>query len=309
MVYLARGRGEEQPAVIVLLDSDTSGNDAKRTLGRGGAYNRQLLKPEYILQTQDLSNAPNLSISANNKLIEIEDLIPIPICVEAAKKYAKEICHAKSEDIEKITAEAIEKSLTGENSIFDVLKDLFKALSEDELHIEKIGFARNVIEIISNKSEEFKNLSAETINEFDQNFKILFEKLNKMRRSAERELSGEKVSKKIDRIKKRFVQNNPDNSKKEDVVILFEDMEAALDDTAESNEVKYAINDLRRKYELEEDVNESITDYENFKTDLNKIVYAKRIAAQETTQPTEKKAEIEKESKKKVPAKVESKED
>lgn len=281
LVYLARGRGEEQPAVIVLLDSDPSGNEAKRTLGRGGAYNRQLLKPEYILQIQDLADAPNLTVSENNKLIEIEDLIPIPICVEAAKKYAKEICHAKDENIEKITIEVVENSLKGKNSIFDVLEDLFKTLSEDGLHIEKIGFARNVIEIVSNNSEEFQNLSLETINEFDQNFKILFEKLNKMRRAAERELSGEKVSKKINRLKKRFLQNYPNNSRKENVVILFEEMEAALDDTAESNKVKYAINDLRLKYELEEVVNESIADYENFKTDLNKIVYAGRIAAQE----------------------------
>ena len=139
LVYLARGRGEEQPAVIVLLDSDKSGNDAKTTLKRGGAYNKQLLKPEYVFQIQDLAGNPKLSTSENNNLIEIEDLIPLPICVEAAKKYAREICHAK-----------------------------------------------------------------------------------------------------------------------------------------------YAINDLRIKYELEEDVNESISEYESFKSDLNKIVYAGRIAAQES---------------------------
>ena len=118
------------------------------------------------------------------------------------KKYAREICHAKDEDIEKITVETIENSLTGENSIFDALEDLFKTLSEDELHIEKIGFARNVIEVVSTESGKFPKISSETISEFDQNFKVLFKKLNKMRRSAERELLGEKISKKIDRLKK-----------------------------------------------------------------------------------------------------------
>ena len=59
-------------------------------------------------------------------------------------------------------------------------------------------------------------------------------------------------------------------------------MEATLDETAESNKVKYVINNLKLKYELEDDVNESISEYEKFKIDLNKIVYAGRIVAQES---------------------------
>lgn len=43
LVYLARGRDIEKPAVIVLLDSDVAGNDAKKGIERGGPRERGFL--------------------------------------------------------------------------------------------------------------------------------------------------------------------------------------------------------------------------------------------------------------------------
>jgi hypothetical protein len=53
-VYLARGRDVEKPAIIVLLDSDKGGNEAKKSILRGGPKRNQLLNPNYILQLGDL---------------------------------------------------------------------------------------------------------------------------------------------------------------------------------------------------------------------------------------------------------------
>src|ERR1044071_629780 len=50
LVYLARGRDVEQPAVIVLLDSDSAGTDAVRGIKRGGPKKRQLVKDSLVLQ-------------------------------------------------------------------------------------------------------------------------------------------------------------------------------------------------------------------------------------------------------------------
>ena len=51
LVYLARGRDIEKPAVIVLLDSDKAGNDARKVLERnGGARGKRILETRNILQ-------------------------------------------------------------------------------------------------------------------------------------------------------------------------------------------------------------------------------------------------------------------
>jgi predicted ATP-dependent endonuclease of OLD family len=62
LVYLARGRDVEKPAVVVLLDSDKSGNDARKSLKRGGVNNKQLLREELILQLGEVKNGNALSL-------------------------------------------------------------------------------------------------------------------------------------------------------------------------------------------------------------------------------------------------------
>jgi len=76
LVYLACGRDVEQPAVIVLLDSDDSGKDSKKQLlGKGGQHRKPLLKEQFILQLADLRAELYLADNAREE-IEIEDIIP-----------------------------------------------------------------------------------------------------------------------------------------------------------------------------------------------------------------------------------------
>ena len=48
MVFLARGRDEEKPAVVVLLDSDDQGNNAVKSLKKGGPRSKQLIEGRYV---------------------------------------------------------------------------------------------------------------------------------------------------------------------------------------------------------------------------------------------------------------------
>lgn len=280
MVYLARGRDIEQPAVIVLLDSDTSGNDARKRLRKGGAYGKQLLKDDFILQIEDLKSEMGLAIDENIKLSEIEDLIPIPICAMAAQVYAREICGVTEEQVGNISVEAIATNLTGTNSVFDAITKCFESISE-EMHIEKVGFARNVVDLVARESAQIKSSNLKTsIEQFFGNMKILFRRLNKIKRDAERELNNERVSQKINRLKNAFIQDHPENAKKEEASILFEDMDSALGDGAESDAIKLAIIGLRRQFEIEDDMTQFINNYGAFKEGLEQIKYAGRIATQ-----------------------------
>ncbi|MFS0518692.1 AAA family ATPase [Nostoc sp. UIC 10607] len=79
LVYLARGRDVEQPAVIVLLDSNQSGNNAKIQLRKGVPSRKNLLPEEFIIQIAEMQSG--ITLSHGITLTDLEDLIPLPICV------------------------------------------------------------------------------------------------------------------------------------------------------------------------------------------------------------------------------------
>lgn len=284
LVYLARGRDVVQPAVIVLLDSDQGGNDAKKNLNRGGPKRKQLLKENFILQIGDLASESGLSLPKGVVPIEIEDLIPLPICVGAAGIYAREVCGATDSDVAAITEDAILKKLTDGKTVFEAIEACFEELSKDGLHIEKVGFARSVIETVTKLSKEEssrKTNSTNGINKFEDNFKIIFRRIDRMKRDAERERTDERVSQKIDRLKENFLKDHPVSANREDAIVLLEDIESMLDDSLECDAIRSAIQNLRRDYKLEADMVKPIDNYEKFKEGLEQIKYAGRIASQE----------------------------
>lgn len=86
LAYLARGRDVEKPAVIVLLDGDGAGNDARKAIRRGGAYKSRLVEDDLVVQIGD----DRLALVSDRPAgpIDIEDLVPIEIAVRAAETYA-----------------------------------------------------------------------------------------------------------------------------------------------------------------------------------------------------------------------------
>lgn len=281
LVYLARGRDIEQPAVIVLLDSDQSGDDARKRLRKGGAYDKQLLKDNFVLQVGSLVNEEGLSLARKGALVEMEDLIPLSICAEAARRYVREVCGATERDVDSITEKALTSKLTKGASVFHAVEALLTELTDDGYHIEKVGFARYVVEIVS-KQQPMSDELTKGVESFEKNMRILFRHLDKIRREAERELIGERVSHKINRLKNSFLQDHPVSAKREDAHVLFDDIDAALDDGPESDAVKITILGLRRTFEVDEDMTQPIDEYKVFKEALEKIKYAGRIATQES---------------------------
>jgi hypothetical protein len=53
VAFLARGRDVDRPPVIVLLDADKDGDDARAALLRGGPRGKQLVAEDQILQLHD----------------------------------------------------------------------------------------------------------------------------------------------------------------------------------------------------------------------------------------------------------------
>ena len=138
LVYLARGRDIEQPAVIVLLDSDKSGNEAKKQLlGKGGQHRRPLLKEQFILQLGDLIDDFILPPARKDTNVEIEDLIPLPICIQATKVYLQEFLKVGESELVFLNDEAVSENL-GSKNVLDSIKEVLSNFPDMDLSINPL---------------------------------------------------------------------------------------------------------------------------------------------------------------------------
>lgn len=289
LVYLARGRDVEQPAVIVLLDSDKSGTDAKKQLlGKEGQHRRPLLKEQFILQIGDLHEELSLALDSLSVKPEIEDAIPLPICIAATKYYLQEFLQIDEAELSFLTEELVLDKISNQ-TMLDGLQASLLELSNKELKINKVGFARNVIQVINDwiREEDLSEAQNNALKVFEQNFRVLFKKLNIMQRRAQQKLTAERLSQKIERLKKDFNARHSISARREDGIILLDEIEGILDANKENESIKEveaiknAIQNLRRDYKLDIDMNKAIHDYIGFQAGLERIKYAGLLASQE----------------------------
>ncbi|MEG4571578.1 AAA family ATPase [Microcoleus sp. N3A4] len=292
MVYLACGRHVEQIAVIVLLDSDKCGNDAKKQLlGKIGQHRRPLIKEQFILQLGDLKEEFYLVAYNATVKLEIEDIIPLPICIEATKLYLQEFLQVDQTEVSFLT-EGLILSKIDDRTILDAIQESVSESFYKELKVSKAGFARNVIQVVnewSQKRGELDENQSKALKNFGENFKILFKKLNLMQRSAQKRLIKEMLSQKIERLKKNFIVLHPVSAKREDGVILLDEIEDLLKSNIENESpqeieaIQNASQNLRRDYKLDVEMNKTIHDYTGFQMGLERIKYAGLLASQEQT--------------------------
>lgn len=116
------------------------------------------------------------------------------------------------------------------------------------------------------------------------NFRALFSFLGARQRAATRELTEEKVDKKINRLRKAFLAGNPVGATREQGVLLLEDIEASLIQGPEADRVTYELRKITSNHSLSVDLAAEIDDYEQFAADLHSLVYTELRAVQLVTQ-------------------------
>lgn len=280
LVYLARGRDVEKPAVIVMLDSDSEGENAKKGILRGGPRGKQLIDPALILQVGDLGG--DLGTATGRAPVETEDLVPLSVCFAAAETYLRDVCGASDEELPELTLASIEEQIQQGGPVFKAIEARFASIG-DGFHIEKLGFARCVVETVASlaRREKGEQEARDSLAKFDSNMKVLFRQLRTMQRRAVRELASERVSDRLDRARDSFLKDHPGHAKREHAVVLFEEIEMALDDSIESDEIRTELQRLRREFKLKDDLTEEIRDYDQFKHKLQHLRYVGRLATQD----------------------------
>jgi predicted ATP-dependent endonuclease of OLD family len=272
LVYLARGRDVDRPAVIVLLDSDTSGDQAVKALKKG-PNGKPVIDTKFILQLGELA-ADTLVSTLPTGVIAIEDLVPLPIGIAAVKRYAKEFLNpAETAKLQDLKPKDV--SFEGCSGTHDALERAAGKQLEG-FHLDKVGFARNVLDAIRDDTD-LKD-AAETM---DANFRVLFRELGRRQRQAMREITNEKTSAKIKRVKQSFLLDHPSGALRERATLLLEEIEAALDNSVDAEVMKSQIRAMRRDFELDDDPTESIADFDSFRDALEALAYSEVNDVQE----------------------------
>lgn len=167
--------------------------------------------------------------------------------------------------------------------MFDAMETVLAELPRP-LHIEKMGFARSVLSAVEERRRALNEGQTDPeVEAFLTNMRALFFEITLRQRKAERERSQERVSLKIDRLKNAFVSDHRESASREDVLNLFEEIEAVLDESDESDAIRLIMHQIKREFRIEEDVTEPVQEFSDFVERLGHLRYAARLATQEPT--------------------------
>ncbi|MGX5844969.1 ATP-dependent nuclease [Mesorhizobium sp. ArgA1] len=236
MVHLVRGRDAEKPPVVVLVDSDAAGDDAVKALKRKPMSS--LLSSDLVLQLgkvgQDVAG-----------IAEIEDMVPASIAAAAANICLQELAMYRAGRAAMVSAADLERG----EQVCGLFKKLEAVLTEKDVRIEKLPFARAVVSLCEDRPAEY---SAD-IDVYLARMRRLFVELNRLRRSAEGEAGRDRLSHLVDREQQLFVRDHPRTATREGVSNLLEKVEALLDGSVEADAIQRSIQQIRRDHRLDDE--------------------------------------------------------
>lgn len=283
MVFLARGRDQERPAIVVLVDGDEEGQNALKDLQRGGPRRRGLLPNKYATTVADAAKEVGVQMPEGKVAIELEDLIPPRLALAAAQVYATSLMPEAASKIATLSEEVLLSQWTDARTLMDALGAAGKSAGEN-CRFDKVGFARCVIEVIERlgREETAAPSSMADVQVYLGNMDVLCKRLRRMQREAEQELFAERVFDRVGRTVDGFLADHPHAIARDELAFFVEDLRRVLDDSDESDRLRVALNSIEREHELRSGSTEPLRDIDKLKTKLGSLRYDGRIARSDT---------------------------
>ncbi|WP_214466431.1 AAA family ATPase [Microbacterium flavescens] len=274
MAFLARGRDVDKPAVIVLLDSDAAGDQAVAKLRKGGPNGKQLVDPQFVRQLNDITGFQSDNPGG---VVGIEDLVPLDVALDAVRRYVAEF--VTDANVDKLELDPKLVFATPGGTLDRVATAVRDHLSMEDFHLDKIAFARHVV--AAGVSDAVPLPARERL---AANFSLLLRELATVQRKALRTQSSELIKDRVNRIRDRFQTDYPVSAPREAVLLLIEEIDSQLDDSAEADEVRAVMATWTREYSLSDAPREPVDDYEGFLEAFAALPYAGAVRVQTASQ-------------------------
>ena len=280
LVYLARGRDVIRPACVVLLDSDKEGDAAAKALARGGPRRKGLVPSEFVLQVGAWAETTStLSLAANVVVQELEDLVPVPVAVAAARNYAIGVANVGQEVEFTLSEDHVKQRLQKEpGSLFNALTGAFVDCLGADAHIEKVGFAKEIIAVLA--ASRVGDLSSE-IEALQRNFGQLISHLARLLRGANEREEERRLNNKLNRTISAFLDDYPTPTTREHARLLIEQLQTSVEDSPDGDRVNLQAARLKREFNLEENLNDPIERYDEFCKQVKALQYEERLSKQD----------------------------
>jgi hypothetical protein len=269
LVYLARGRDVDVPAVVVLLDGDDDGRAAQAELASGYA-GKTLIADRFVLLLDQLDHSQlQLDVQA---VRELEDLIPVGVALRAVHHYAQEVLSGEAAIA--LVASMTSIDIAPGQKRFKAAEAAAKAASpagSKPLEINKVGFARGVLHVLANSGTPQENADRDAAL---ANFDVLFAELDRLQREAMRENDRDRISKVVNRLRRNFLKNHPATATGRDVLDLFETIQHELPPAApEAEDLRDSVRSLTAQYALTNEPLGEIEDYGALKAEIEALAY------------------------------------
>lgn len=270
MVHLARGRDEDKPAVLVLVDADADGAKAIE----GIKAMKGLLADSLVFSVaQKLEGVDREGVS------ELEDLVPLTVANKAIQRIARTVL--SQADAAAFTESWVDVG-PGRGKLFKRLESAAKSASERAgleraLEVYKVPFARSVVDIILDPQAEPSDLHS-----IYENFRPTLALIESKQREAMREHAHGKISTIIKRLRKNFIADHPNSIRKNQVTALLEALIAQLpQEAAEADQVHDEIRKIQRDFALSEEPRSMLSDPQALRDRLYSMSYGVTNAVQD----------------------------
>lgn len=269
MLHLTRSSGLDRPAVVVLLDSDHAGLEARKDLEKGFGE-KPIIDPKFIIQIRDLPSA-ELKLSAK-ALEEPEDLIPLNLGLMAMEKIVDDICDPSEAPEVKKKLPPPSASVPKNERLFDFLKSKLAGAGGERkrpLELTKMDFARAISTVVSdpNTTEDF-------LADAFTNFDALFRVINETTEASMSENVEENLRNLTKRWVERFKRDHRTSATRRSVTFLLETIKGALTGATDEDErIRTVARRLSEDYDLGSEPLEAVDNFEQLRSRVKELVW------------------------------------
>ncbi|KJQ54401.1 AAA family ATPase [Microbacterium sp. SA39] len=263
MVFLARGRDQIKPACVALFDGDKAGKDAAANMRERLIHRRAVIPGDCIFEFDVWAASQSISVHADIVIREIEDLVHPAFATSAAHAHAQLI-----EGIDELAAAALtEASVVAavsakKGSLWDGLSAAY-GKAYDGAHMEKVGFARAVVELLESSVVSGVRLAGQ--DETERAMRTLVADLSDRLASASAEETQRRGDRRLAGKIREFERDYRDSIPKRRARSLLREIDLVLDASAEADHVRVELGTIRRDFDLDQRISDPVPDFDSFK--------------------------------------------
>jgi energy-coupling factor transporter ATP-binding protein EcfA2 len=255
MTFLARGRGEVKPSVVVLLDSDNAGDKAAAELSTLSKSNSSIIRDDLVLRIADLPGV-------ESEVETIEDLVPWGAARVAVQQFLEQIGR------EPVALPETRPSSNGQ-SAYDQINATLTS-SGGSIRCGKVAFAKSVVETVGTLAESHRV-------ELEANFAPLIKLLAQTSVSAGTYERSGQIRRRLARSIRSFKKERSQGSQRQWAASLLDEIESLVDQGPNYEPLRHKLRDLRHEFALSEDLGEPFDEHNDFVSRLDPLLNLLRI--------------------------------